>query len=57
MKWSLYPGNQLVQISTRRELDRAVPVWVLTDGQEVVILRSNQEAMRPENYGENFYKS
>jgi len=45
----LFPGSQFVSVGIRRELDRAVPVLVLTDGEEVVILRSNQEALRPEN--------
>ncbi len=48
--WEFIPGSQLVSCGVRRELDRAVPVWVLTDGKEVIILRSNREAQRPEEY-------
>ncbi len=37
-----FPGSQFVEVGIRRELDRAVPVAVLTDGEEVIILRSNE---------------
>ncbi len=47
-EWSISPGSQLFQCAVRRELDRAVPVLVLTNGEQVVILRSNGEAKRPE---------
>ena len=56
--WEVIPGSQLFSCAVRRELDRAVPVQVLTNGEDVVILRSNREAMRPEIdwHGKNIYK-
>ncbi len=47
-EWSVIPGSQLVVCGVRRELDRAVPVLVLTDEMEVVILRSNERPRGPE---------
>ena len=43
----LIPGSQLFSCGVRRELDRAVPVWVLTDGEEVIILRSDERPRGP----------
>ena len=45
--WTVTPGSQFVSVGIRRELDRAVPVWVLTDGEQVVILRSTERPRGP----------